>query len=734
MEGTAKRKVPISELGALLLRSRYLMKNEHGEVIETPEQMFERVARHVASAEEAYGKTKKEIAKIEETFYNMMADRLFFPNSPTLMNAGAKQGQLSACFVIPIEDSMESIFDALKLMAMIHKSGGGTGFSFSRIRPKGDIVGSTSGIASGPVSFMSIFDTASEVVKQGGKRRGANMGVLRVDHPDIEEFITCKQNEGKFSNFNISVAVTDAFMKALMNDDYYDLVNPRTGKAVRKVKAEEIFNLIAESAWKSGEPGILFIDHINRTHTVPKAGYIETTNPCGEVPLLPYESCNLGSINLATLCDETGEIDYQKLAQVVQYAVRFLDNVIDVNFYPNTAIREASLSNRKIGLGVMGWADLLIMKNIPYDSDRAEELADKIMSFIQEEARKTSAELGKEKGNFPNYKLSIWNNPRMPYMRNATITTIAPTGSISMIAGCSSGIEPIFSVFQTRTLLDGKSFTELNRHFEKKIAELGLDKDLILKRLKEAEGNLQKVKEIPPDIKLLFKSAEDIPYERHVRVQAAFQKYTDNAVSKTINFSSSASIEDIKNAYILAYTLGCKGITVYRNGSRSQQVISNAFQKKTEEIIITPRPRPDITEGTTSRVNTGCGKLYVTVNKDNYGVCEVFAHIGKAGGCAYAQTEALGRLVSLALRAGIAVEVIAKQLIGIRCPSPAWNNGASILSCADAVGKILALYTSCGRLTQAEDAGIRVCRECGGQMNAQEGCFVCQSCGFSLCS
>ncbi len=1096
-------KIEFSANALVVLQKRYLTKNEKGEIIETPEELFWRVASVVAKADALYGASEEEVMESAIKFYNLMANKYFMPNSPTLMNAGKRLGQLSACFVLPVEDSMEGIFDAVKSAALIHKSGGGTGFSFSRLRPKGDIVGSTLGIASGPVSFMHVFDTATEVIKQGGRRRGANMGVLRVDHPDIEEFITAKEDTTRLTNFNISVAITDKFMSAVKLDDLFELVNPRTKEVTKKIRARELFDKIVLSAWKTGEPGVIFIDRINAFNPTPALGEIEATNPCvtkdtwimtaegprqvkdligkkftavvngekwestsqgffstgirqvfrlktkegfevrltgnhpvmkvkkstgykteaewtevrflkpgdkillhnhrtfdgwegkyseeegyliglflgdgtiweedsgvlsvrqyayacacgiphradfisygneyrlslgylktltqdlniyeektiteeiekassqfcrgllrglfdadgsvqvnqlkgisirlsqnnlsilkaaqrillrfgiyskiyanrraehsaflpdgkdgkklyelvisgedvlvfcekinfadkdkaeklarliknykgkpnktsfivkveeiitdgiegvydvsifginafdangfyvhncGEQPLLPFESCNLGSINLSLMVSQKDGkcyVDYEKLKTTVWDVVHFLDNVIDVNKYPLPEIEKMTLLNRKIGLGVMGWADMLIKLGIPYDSPSAEELAQEVMKFIQDESKKASAYLGEIRGNFPAYNRSIWNTPETPYMRNATTTTIAPTGTISIIAGCSSGIEPIFSVVFVRRVLDGTEFLEVHPLFEKIAKERGFYSETLMKDIAEA-GSIKEFDKIPEDVKRLFVTAHEISPEWHVRIQSAFQKYTDNAVSKTINFPSSATVEDVKRAYLLAYELGCKGITVYRDGSRSGQVLSKG--SKEQPLIsfpqVEPRPRPEITKGVTIRVNTGCGKLYVTINEDEYGICEVFAQMGKAGGCAYSQIEATGRLISLALRSGIKVEYIIKQLMGIRCPSPSWQDGSNVLSCSDAIARALRCYlersgdssfdTSSNVASQrhgdfldeiykiaSEKMG--ACPDCGSAVEHEGGCIVCRSCGFSRC-
>ncbi len=554
-----------------VLERRYLLKDEEGKVIETPKQMFRRVGKTVASVERKYDRSA-DVRGWEDTFYGLMSNFLFLPNSPTLMNAGTSIGQLSACFVIPVEDSMKGIFGAVKDMALIHQSGGGTGFSFSRLRPRGDVVRSTHGIASGPVSFMKVFNAATDVIKQGGRRRGANMGILNADHPDIIEFITSKENEGVLNNFNISVGVTDAFMKAVQEDEKYKLVNPRTKEAVKELRARDVFDLIATMAWRTGDPGIVFLDRINKANLTPHVGVMESTNPCGEQPLLAYESCNLGSINLSKMVKD-GKIDFEKLKRTVRLCVRFLDNVIDASRFPLRRIKKMTMANRKIGLGVMGFAEMLIGLGIPYDSEEAVKIAGELMKVTSDEAVAASVELAEERGSFPNFRGSVWEEKGLTCMRNATVTTIAPTGTISIIANTSSGIEPLFAVSFIRNVMEGTRLLEINPFFERISEERGFySKELMIKLAKI--GSVKDIPEIPADIRRLFVTALDIEPKWHVRMQAAFQKHVDNAVSKTVNLSRDATIEDVRRIYRLAYDLGCKGITVYRYGSKSEQVLS----------------------------------------------------------------------------------------------------------------------------------------------------------------
>lgn len=742
MEKT-KQNIELTSNAIEVLKRRYLKRDEEGRLIETPEELFKRVATAIAQIDAKYGKSEKEIYKTKDEFFELITSLRFLPNSPTLMNAGTPLGQLSACFVLPVEDSMEGIFDAVKYAAMIHKSGGGTGFSFSRLRPKGDVVGSTKGISSGPVSFMGVFDSATEAVKQGGRRRGANMGLLRVDHPDILEFIRCKDDLTRFTNFNISVGLTEEFMKAVINDEEYELVNPRTGQIVKKLKAKDVFDLIIHQAWKNGEPGIVFLDRINAANPTPQLGEIEATNPCGEQPLFAYESCNLGSINLAKMVKDTS-VNWELLRDTVWKAVHFLDNVIDANKYPLVLIEKMTKSNRKIGLGVMGWADMLVQLKIPYHSKEALNLAEQIMKFILNEGRLASIQLAKERGTFPNYEKSIYYD-KLP-LRNATITTIAPTGTLSIIAACSSGIEPFFALCFARNVMDGTRLVEVNQYFKKEMERLGLWSDSLAEKIAET-GSIQQIKEIPEEIKKIFVTAHEITPSEHIRMQAAFQQYVDNAVSKTVNLPHDATEEDVREVYLLAYRLGCKGVTVYRDGSRQGQVIQKGQKTETQltQISLKPRKRPETLKGITRLMKTGCGNLYVTINKDKDGKpFEVFTNIGKAGGCAASQAEAIGRLISLAMRSGIETQEIVKQLKGISCHAPVWSGNGKITSCSDAIAKAIEaeLRDSRGDIIEDKDeiksnsevAHYGACPECGSSLSYEEGCVICHSCGFTRCS
>lgn len=560
--------IPITANAAKVLERRYLLRDDHGRVVETPAEMFRRVARAIASAESRYG---GDAPAWEERFYAAMASLEFLPNSPTLMNAGTPIGQLSACFVIPVLDSMVSIFEAVKNMAVIHQSGGGTGFDFSRLRPNGDIVGATHGTASGPVSFMRVFDTATDVIKQGGRRRGANMGILRIDHPDIEAFISAKTGSAALSNFNISVAVTDAFMDALARGGDYALVSPRTGKEVKRLSARLVFDRIAESAWAGGDPGLVFIDEVNRANPTPALGDMTSTNPCGELPLLPYESCNLGSINVAKFARD-GALDWPRLGETVHLAVRFLDDVIDANRYPLPQTADITRANRKIGLGVMGFADALAALGLPYDSEEGIAFGERLMGFIQEHAWETSRALARERGAFPNFERSLRDRPGAAKVRNATVTSIAPTGTISIIAGCSSGIEPLFAITYIRSVMDGTQLLETNAEFERLAKRRGFHSPALMEKIAKS-GGVRGLAEVPQDVRRIFATDFDIAPEWHVRMQAAFQRHCDNAVSKTINLPQNATVDDVAKAFRLAYALKCKGITVFRYGSKGEQVL-----------------------------------------------------------------------------------------------------------------------------------------------------------------
>ncbi|MDF1535382.1 MAG: ribonucleotide reductase N-terminal alpha domain-containing protein [bacterium] len=1141
--GSSLASAELSENAKVVLAKRYLKRDGEGNLLEEPEDLFRRVAGNIAQAEKKFGGSDEKVARTADLYFNLMSSLSFMPNSPTLMNAGRELQQLSACFVLPVGDSMESIFDAVKHTAMIHKSGGGTGFSFSRLRPGRDVVRSTSGVSSGPISFMKVFNQATEVIKQGGTRRGANMGILRIDHPDILNFIRCKEENDQLNNFNISVGLTEEFMKAVADDEEYPLINPRTGEEAMHLRAREVFQLVVEKAHQNGEPGIIFLDRVNRDNPTPALGEMESTNPCvtgdsfvmttdgprqvrnllgsgfevivngqpfpttgrgffatgrkqvfrlttkeghhlritgdhpvlqavsvsrysiarewtpasslepgdrivlhdhrrcsgwngrfgraegyllgllvgdgtlkrdkavisvwcpervvngdtllpagsagvmaaaleaaatlphradfmgwqkisgrevyrmslasvrsvalelglkpgckmitpelekcsslfyggflgglfdadgsvqgniekgvsvrlaqsdlplleavqrmlmrlgivsviyrerrpagktlfpdgrgstaeyptkaqhelvitrenvaifeervgfnddvkrarlkalvssfrrrmnrerflatvdsvvpegveevydvqvpgvnafdanglyvhncGEQPLLPYESCNLGSINLSRTLKYDGSrvsIDYDKLAQVVTHSVRFLDNVIEMNRYPLEQIEEMTRKNRKIGLGIMGWADLLFRLGIPYNSEEAVALAEKVMGFVHQKGVESSSQLAAERGPFPAHEGSVFDVPGRPPVRNATVTTIAPTGTISIIANTTSGIEPLFAIAFQRNVLDNQRLVEVHPYFKEVARREGFYSDELMDQIAR-EGSLQHIPGIPDWVKKVFVTSHDINPEWHIRMQAAFQKFTDNAVSKTVNFPHEATRNDIEEVYLLAYELGCKGVTVYRDGSRDEQVLSIGTRKGQAAaaagdhgmIMPTPRPRPSLTQGMTIKMKTGCGNLYVTINEDEKGLCEVFTQMGKAGGCAASQSESVSRMVSLALRSGIEADAILKQLSGIRCPSPLWQNGEMVLSCSDAIAKALRQYVEIRRERGGEQppkvvefpapgrkAGPamdnmiasmgRLCPDCSGTLEFAEGCATCHSCGYSKCS
>lgn len=748
---SSNRTVEFSETALSVLEARCLRRDENGKVIETPDEMMWRVARAVAAAEENYKPGSSEIWA--QRFYELMAFNQFWPNSPTLYNAGTELGQLAACFVLPVEDSMASIFDSLKAAALIHQSGGGTGYSFSRLRPKGDVVRSTGGVASGPVSFMKVFDAATYVIKQGGKRRGANMGILRCDHPDILEFIDCKSVEGEIANFNISVAVTDSFIEALKKDDFYDLVNPRTGKVTGRLRAQEVMQKIAEAAWRNGEPGIIYIDEINRQNPTIHRALIEATNPCAEQPLSPYEPCNLGSINLAVFVSD-GDLNYPRLAETVRTAIRFLDNVIDVNKYPLSEIEYWAKENRRIGLGVMGWHDALILMGIPYQSEQALAKAEEVMRYINEVAWQASVDLAREKGAFPSFKGSRYDVPGGPPVRNATRTTIAPTGTLSILASCSSGIEPVFSIGYLRKISVG-TFPEIHPLFEKIAREEGFYSEELARFIAE-NGNLKGAPNIPEKWRELFKTALEIPPVHHVRMQAAFQKFTDNGVSKTINLPHEATVDDVRQAFELALDLKIKGITVYRDKSRELQVLNVGTKtrkpEKAEEpgkrAPIRPRPRPMVTRGNTFVMTTDMGNVYITINSDDKGIFEVFANIGKSGSAIASLTEAIGRLISLAFRCGIPPEEVIEQLKSIRSTSSVRQpDGLIVHSVPDAISKALEKYlglpqetalpldlkgNGAGNDSPRKEQG-DICPVCGFGTIWDGKCYRCTSCGWKSC-
>ena len=772
-----RRSGELSSNAEVVLQRRYLSKDREGNVLEDADGMFRRVAQNLSQADLNYGASEAERQTTEDRFYHAMRRLELLPNSPTLMNAGRELQQLSACFVLPVEDSLDGIFNKVKETALIHKSGGGTGFAFSRLRPEGDVVGSTGGVASGPVSFIRAFDTATDVVKQGGTRRGANMGILDVTHPDILKFIKSKEDGQTLVNFNISVGVNAGFMEKVKRGEDYDLVNPRTGRVTGQENAREVFDLLAEMAWKTGDPGLVFLDVINRDNPNPQLGRIESTNPCGEQPLLPHESCNLASINLARMVRfEDGDVavDWERLDETVEVAVHLLDNVIDMNEYPIPEIAEMSRKTRRIGLGVMGFADLLVQMAVPYDSEEALEIAGQVMGFIQRRTHEASFELARLRGPFGSWEGSIYNDPsrgETRLMRNSAPTTIAPTGTISIIAGASSGIEPLFALGYVRNVMDNTRLVEGNPYFEAVARREGFYSEELIEDIART-GTLEGL-DVPQWVKNVFRTSHDISPEWHVRMQGAAQAHTDNAVSKTINFPHTATVEDVARAYMLAYELGCKGITVYRDGSKDGQVLSTGETGQAEEedtapmpVRATPRSRPQSIQGVTERVRTGHGNMYVTINFDeNHRPFEVFGNLGKAGGCDSAQLEAISRLVSLALRSGIDPAAVLEQLRGITC-CPAWDEGTLVRSGPDAVALALERHTD-GLETRQSAAGHPVqmafapevvhngygnghgngngqvnpsaqltgrrCPDCNTPVIYQEGCLMCVSCGWNKC-
>ncbi|MBU1611155.1 MAG: vitamin B12-dependent ribonucleotide reductase [Proteobacteria bacterium] len=729
-----------------VLERRYLRKDAEGVPYETPRELFWRVASHIAAKESNYKDSTQKPAALARQFYDLMTSWRFLPNSPTLMNAGTDMGQLAACFVLPVGDSMEEIFDSVKHAALIHKSGGGTGFSFSRLRPKDARVGSTGGIASGPISFLKIFNTATEQVKQGGTRRGANMAILRVDHPDIMHFITAKEREGELNNFNLSVGLTERFMRAVEKDEDYDLIAPHNGKVIETMSARNVYNILVHKAWESGDPGIVFLDRINRDNPTPALGEIESTNPCGEQPLLPYEACNLGSINLgkfclhkvkdrAKLCDG---IDWDGLKETVHLSVRFLDNVIDASKYPLDQIDEMVKMNRKIGLGVMGWADLLYQLGVPYRSQEAVDLAEKLMAFVRDEARSASKQMASERGPFPSYAESTFGKKNLGPYRNATTTTIAPTGTLSIIAGCSSGVEPLFALSFVRNVMDNDKLVETNPFFEQAL----IDADAYSPKLMEEvakSGSIRNMDYVPDEIKNIFVTAKDIEPIWHLKMQAAFQKATDNAVSKTVNLPNDATQQDIWDIYWKAYETGCKGVTVYRDGCRQNQVLctGDGDKKKTgkSEKDSVVRDRPDVIYGFTQKVSTGLGDLYLTINEMAGRPFEVFATIGKSGASITAKAEAIGRLVSLALRSGVDVREIVGQLKGIGGEHPKFQKKFLCKSIPDAIAWVLETRYMKGEHVAGATSSLAkpICPDCGENLVLEEGCEKCHKCGWTKC-
>ncbi len=817
----------LSENARIVLARRYLKKDEAGHPTEEPETMFWRIARVIADEDRKHGVSEAAVEEVARSFYELMTSGKFEPNSPTLMNAGRPLGQLSACFVLPVEDALSNdrsgIYDTLRAMALVHQSGGGTGFSFSRLRPEGDTVRSTMGVASGPVSFMRLYDASTEVVKQGGTRRGANMGILRVDHPDIREFIRCKNDTSQITNFNISVAITDAFMQAVADDAEYDLVSPRSGEVVGREKARDVFDMIVEGAWKTGEPGVFFIDRANEHNPVPRLGCYEATNPCGEQPLLPYDVCNLGSINVGCFVREgdferpEDAIDWDAFRRVVHLSVHFLDNVIDANRYPLQDITDLAHQIRRIGLGIMGWADMLVRLGVRYDADEGVALARTVMAFIEEETRVASERLAETRGAFPAWEDSIWGpdetcardtdgNRIRPHrkLRNCNLTTVAPTGTISIIAGCSGGIEPLYAVAFMRNQA-GVMMPDVNEDFVARARAEGWYTPELMERIAE-HGHIH-FDEVPEEVQQVFRTAHDITPEWHVRMQAAFQAHVDSAISKTTNFAFEANRNDVRKIYEMAFEMGCKGVTVYRDGSRPMQVLSTGKTGQEEDAGASidveelrgqladsrarthelegeldrlrleleehdrnaaasrhKRKRPPMLTGRTMKMDSPLGDLYVTINEDDRGKpFEVFCTLGKAGGAAMADSEAIGRLISLSLRSGIPLTAVRDQLRGISCDRAVGVGPQKVLSAPDAIAQALERYMSEKQGVQAElpiDAPVPAatagggpaaqpdhspfvdhtattlgaCPECGaGQLAFEEGCKRCYVCGFSEC-
>ncbi|MDI6857588.1 MAG: vitamin B12-dependent ribonucleotide reductase [Dehalococcoidia bacterium] len=786
--------VQLSENARVVLERRYLAKDDRGRIIETPGELFRRVAHAITEAETAYGASPAQTAEWEARFYDIMTDLRFLPNSPTLGNAGRPLQQLAACFVLPVGDSMEEIFGAIRDMAIIHKSGGGTGFSFSRLRPAGDMVRTTAGLASGPVSFMKVFDAATEAIKQGGTRRGANMAILSVTHPDIEQFITVKADMQTLTNFNISVAVNEPFMRAVERNEEYDLVNPRTGEVTGRRRARDIFRMIVENAWLNGDPGLVFLDRVNKDNPTPHLGAIEATNPCGEQPLLPYESCNLGSINLskfvkrkrgarATDGTTTLDVDWEALNETISVAVRFLDDVIDVNRYPVPQIEEMTKKTRKIGLGVMGWADLLFQLRIPYDSEEALRLGERMMAFIQEKADDASEELARERGVFPAWEGSIYARKGSGRrLRNSTRTTVAPTGTLSIIADCSGGIEPAFALAFTRQhFLDPRrpertvQLTEINQHFERAARENGFYSRRLIDEL-AAGRPLKGRSNVPEWAQRVFVTAHDVTPEWHVRMQAAFQRHTNNAVSKTINFRQDATVEEVEKAYLLAYREGCKGITVYRDRSRELQVLSHATTRGPEqaeaaaaERLLAPAPLPerrpgqpyrrrlpDERESITHKFRVGDQEGYITVGLFEDGKPgEVFVTISKEGSTIRGLMDSVAVLTSLALQYGVPVEDLSRKFGGVRFEPHGFTNNPDLPQATSIVDYIFrwleqrfgeerparrrrararkGAHTGGSRAQTGDISTGVACPDCGSLLVFAEGCLVCRSCGYEKC-
>jgi ribonucleoside-diphosphate reductase alpha chain len=804
----------LSQNAITVLERRYLLKDDQGKPIERPEDLFWRVARTIAEPDQRYGASARAVEGLADTFFELMATRVWMPNSPTLMNAGRPLGQLSACFVLPVDDCLSNgksgIYDTLRAMALVHQSGGGTGFSFSRLRPKNDVVRSTMGVASGPVSFMKLYDASTDVVKQGGTRRGANMGILRVDHPDILEFIACKEDLSQVTNFNISVAVTDAFMRAVEEGTSYELIHPRSGQAVGRLDAREVFRKIVHGAWKTGEPGVYFIDRANHYNPVPHLGSYEATNPCGEQPLLPYDVCNLGSVNLGLFVKD-GDVDWERLRTVVHLCTHFLDNVIDANKYPLPEIDALAQRIRRIGLGVMGWADLLVRLGIPYDSDEGVALGRRVMEFVDEEAKAASEKLAEQRGVFSEWERSIWGPDAtcargakgerirpMRRLRNCNLTTVAPTGTISIIAGCSSGIEPLFAVAFMRNQA-GVLMPDVNEDFVALAKQEGWYSDALMQQI-AAAGHIH-FDQVPAKWHRVFVTAHDVTPEWHIQMQAAFQEFTDSAISKTCNFANDASEEYVEKIYRYAYKLGCKGVTVYRDGAREMQVLSTgATPKRVQEPAAghdalaealgriaeldaelartrdrlhdaeaenlqrrAKRSRPDLLKGATRRIETPLGTMYVNITEDDKGQpFEVFISLGKAGGALMADVEAIGRLISLALRSGIPMREVYRQVRGISSDRVVGLGPNKVLSVPDAIGIAIEKWmqekqgvqqdllagsgtaapvrlsvagpegTAVGRSGEAQDF-IGACPDCGSQLAFIEGCAKCHVCGFSEC-